>query len=56
MGYTVTHSLAEYPAWQAEAAAKATAQPLIHVATGEGRSVWLDHSYMCRWRWPRRCS
>jgi hypothetical protein len=41
MGYTVTHSLAEYPAWQAVAAANATARPLIHVATGEGR----DHTY-----------
>ncbi len=45
MGYIVTHSLAEYPAWQAEAALKATAQQLILVATGEGSDVWLGHTY-----------
>jgi hypothetical protein len=45
MSYIVTHSLADYPAWQADAAVKATAQQLIHVATGEGCSVWLGHTY-----------
>ncbi len=36
MGHIVTGALADYPAWQAEAALKATAQQLAHVATGEG--------------------
>jgi hypothetical protein len=45
MGYIVTHSLAEYPLWQAEAALTATAQQLVHVATGEGSIGWLAHTY-----------
>ena len=45
MAYIVTHSLAEYPAWQAEAALKATAQQLTDVATGEGCTPWLGHTY-----------
>ncbi len=50
MGYIVLQSLAEYPAWQAEAAIAATAQQLVHVATGEGaggegRLGWLGHTY-----------
>ncbi|GAC1500807.1 MAG: hypothetical protein NVS2B1_09360 [Bradyrhizobium sp.] len=45
MGFIVTHSLAEYPRWQAEAAVAATAQQLVHVATGEGTSGWIPHTY-----------
>lgn len=45
MGYIVVHSLADYPAWQAEAALRATVQQLLHVATGEGASVWIPHTY-----------
>jgi len=45
MGFIVTHSLAEYPLWQAEAAIVATAQQLVHVATGEGSNGWLPHTY-----------
>jgi hypothetical protein len=45
MGFIVLHSLAEYPAWQAEAAIVATAQQLVHVATGEGTLNWLPHTY-----------
>ena len=45
MGFIVTRSLAEYPAWQAEAALAATAQQLIHVATGEGTHGWIPHTY-----------
>jgi hypothetical protein len=45
MGFIVLHSLAAYPAWQAEAAAVATAQQLVHVATGEGSDDWLPHTY-----------
>ena len=45
MGFIVLHSLAEYPAWQAEAALAGTAQQLVHVATGEGNNVWLGHTY-----------
>jgi hypothetical protein len=45
MGFIVTHSLAEYPGWQAEAAVAATAQQLVHVATGEGTSGWIPHTY-----------
>jgi len=41
----VLHSLAEYPAWQAEAAIVATAQQLVDVATGEGTLSWLPHTY-----------
>jgi hypothetical protein len=45
MGFIALHSLAEYPAWQAEAALAATAQQLVHVATGEGTSGWIPHTY-----------
>ncbi len=45
MGFIVQRSLAEYPAWQAEAALAATAQQLMHVATGEGTNVWIPHTY-----------
>jgi hypothetical protein len=45
MGFIALHSLAEYPAWQAEAALAATAQQLVRVATGEGTTNWLGHSY-----------
>ncbi|WP_024510667.1 hypothetical protein [Bradyrhizobium sp. ARR65] len=45
MGYIVTHSLADYPALQAEAALKATVEQLLHVATGEGCTEWLGHTY-----------
>ena len=45
MGHIVTGSLADYPAWQAGAALKATAQQLTHVATGEGTVGWLPHTY-----------
>jgi len=45
MGRIVTHSLAEYPLWQAEAAIKATAEQLVSVATGEGTNGWIPHTY-----------
>ncbi|HLZ05626.1 MAG TPA: hypothetical protein VKR55_26180 [Bradyrhizobium sp.] len=45
MGHIVVRSLADYPAWQAEAALKATAQQLVMVATGEGTISWLPHTY-----------
>jgi hypothetical protein len=45
MGFIVTHSLAEYPLWQAEAAVTATAQQLVQVATGEGTNGWIPHTY-----------
>ena len=45
MGSIVVHSLSEYPAWQAEAALAATAQQLVHVATGEGTNGWIPHTY-----------
>jgi hypothetical protein len=45
MGFIVTHSLADYPLWQAEAAVVATAEQLVHVATGEGSNGWLPHTY-----------
>ena len=45
MSFIVLHSLAEYPAWQARAAAIGTAQQLVHVATGEGTDGWLGHTY-----------
>jgi hypothetical protein len=45
MGYIVVHSLAEYPAWQAETAIVATARQLAHVATGEGTNGWIPHTY-----------
>jgi hypothetical protein len=45
MGFIVTHSLAEYPLWQAETALAAAARQLTHVATGEGTSGWIPHTY-----------
>jgi hypothetical protein len=45
MGYITLHSLAQYPLWQAEAAITATAQQLTEVATGEGTTVWIPHTY-----------
>jgi hypothetical protein len=45
MGYIVIHSLQEYPLWQATAAATATVDQLLHVATGEGTNGWLPHTY-----------
>jgi hypothetical protein len=45
MDYIVVHSLAQYPVWQAEAALKATAEQLVDVATGEGCTEWLGHTY-----------
>ncbi len=45
MGYIVVHALKEYPLWQAEAALKATAEQLIDIATGEGCTEWLGHTY-----------
>jgi hypothetical protein len=45
MGFIVTHSLTEYPRWQAAAAIAATAQQLVHVATGEGTNGWIPHTY-----------
>jgi hypothetical protein len=45
MDFIVTRSLAEYPLWQAEAAIAATAQQLVHVATGEGTNGWIPHTY-----------
>ncbi len=45
MGFIATHSLAEYPLWQAEAAIVATARQLVHVATGEGTNGWIPHTY-----------
>jgi hypothetical protein len=45
MGFIVTHSLAEYPLWQAGAAAVATARQLVSVATGEGTNGWIPHTY-----------
>ena len=45
MGFIAAHSLAEYPLWQAEAALAATAQQLVHVATGEGTNGWIPHTY-----------
>jgi hypothetical protein len=45
MGYIALHSLADYPLWQAEAAIVATAEQLVHVATGEGTNGWIPHTY-----------
>jgi hypothetical protein len=45
MGYIAVHALEEYPLWQAEAALKATMQQLVHIATGEGCTEWLGHTY-----------
>ncbi|MGF6307872.1 hypothetical protein ABIB82_001897 [Bradyrhizobium sp. i1.8.4] len=45
MGYIAQRSLAEYPGWQAKAALTATADQLMHVATGEGSNGWIPHTY-----------
>jgi hypothetical protein len=45
MGYIVVHALADYPAWQAGAALRAMGDQLVHVATGEGTSGWIPHTY-----------
>jgi hypothetical protein len=45
MGLIVTHSLAEYPLLQAEAAVAAAARQLVQVATGEGTNGWIPHTY-----------
>jgi hypothetical protein len=45
MEFIVRRSLAEYPAWQAEAALTGTAKQLVHVATGEGVNDWIGHTY-----------
>jgi hypothetical protein len=41
----VKGSLAEYPAWQAQAALTAAAQQLTMAATGEGTNGWIPHTY-----------
>lgn len=45
MSAIVVRSLAAYPAWQAGAALRAMGQQLLHVATGEGTSGWIPHTY-----------
>lgn len=45
MGFIVLRSLAEYPAWQTEAALTAAARQLVRVATGEGTHGWIPHTY-----------
>ncbi|HYW62838.1 MAG TPA: hypothetical protein VE865_06535 [Bradyrhizobium sp.] len=45
MAFIAWHSLADYPAWQAQAALTATAEQLVHVATGEGTTGWVPHTY-----------
>ncbi|SFJ87975.1 hypothetical protein [Bradyrhizobium sp. cf659] len=45
MSTIVVQSLADYPAWQAGAALRAVGQQLLHVATGEGTSGWIPHTY-----------
>lgn len=45
MGTIVVRSLQDYPAWQLGAALRAMGQQLLHVATGEGASVWIPHTY-----------
>jgi len=45
MGIIVTHSLAEYPLWQAQTAIAAATQQLVSVATGEGTNGWIPHTY-----------
>jgi len=44
MGFIVTHSLAEHPLWQAEAAFAAAAHQMILVATGENTRRPLPHT------------
>jgi hypothetical protein len=45
MGAIVVGSLKDYPAWQAGAALRAMGRQLLHVATGEGTSGWIPHTY-----------
>ena len=45
MGFIVTHSLAEYPLWQVEAAMAATARQLLLVATGENTNRPIPHTH-----------
>jgi hypothetical protein len=45
MEFIVVQSLLEYPVWQVKAAAAATARQLVHVATGEGTTGFLPHTY-----------
>src|SRR3954453_9305332 len=45
MAFIALHSLADYPAWQAQAALAGTAEQLVHVATGEGTTGWVPHTY-----------
>jgi hypothetical protein len=45
MSFIAIQSLLEYPAWQAEAAIISTAQQLVHVATGEGTTGFIPHTY-----------
>jgi hypothetical protein len=45
MRFITLHSLAEYPLWQAEAAIAATAEQMVHAATGEGTNRDIPHTY-----------
>ena len=45
MGFIVTHSLAEYPLWQAGAAIAATTRQLLLVATGENTNRPIPHTH-----------
>ena len=45
MAFIAKDALVAYPAWQAQAALTATAQQLVHVATGEGTNGWIPHTY-----------
>jgi hypothetical protein len=45
MEFIATEALKAYPFWQAEAAAVATADQLVHVGTGEGTNGWIPHTY-----------
>ncbi len=45
MSFIALHALADYPAWQAEAAIVATARQLTDVGTGEGTIGWIPHTY-----------
>ncbi|MFZ5736644.1 MAG: hypothetical protein ACOY6K_07170 [Pseudomonadota bacterium] len=45
MEFISRQALTAYPWMQARAAAKATWDQLVHVATGEGTNGWLPHTY-----------
>jgi hypothetical protein len=45
MEFISRQALIAYPWMQAEAAAKATWEQLLHVGTGEGSTGWLPHTY-----------